>query len=208
MKWFAILRIASSLKTEVKIVLAALGVLLLLPSFAVVVVAQSGIELVSNALAWLNPVTHKVEVRDPNGNIITQLDATTAWPTNGVITQEFGVPNPPYEASHSGIDIAGSLGDPVTTFMSGKVTQAGHLSIACGSCVYVNHGNNITSSYSHLSAIKVKAGDEVKPGDIIGSQGQEGWASGVHLHFSIRVYDVLVNPRIFMVGEPPLRTAQ
>lgn len=205
MNWIILLRTATSFKTEIKIVLATLGVLIMLPAFAVVVAASAGLELVTKALASLNPTTHKVEVRDPNGVIVAELDATTAWPTNGAVTQEFGIPNPPYEASHSGIDIAGDMGDPVTVFMEGTATKTGAVTEGCGQCVFVDHGNSIVSHYSHLSAINVSPGAKVKPGDIIGLQGEEGWAHGVHLHFVIEVFGIKVNPRVFMVGEPQLR---
>lgn len=197
-----ILRIISSLKTELKVVFISLAGILLLPALAVLAIAGSGIEPVSKALAAVNPVTRQVEVRDPNGNVIALLDATTVWPTNGIITQEFGVPNPPYETHHTGIDVAGKSGDPITTFMAGKVTQAGAMPGGCGLCVTVDHGNNITSSYLHMSRVNAKEGQEVKPGDVIGYQGTTGWSTGVHLHFMVKVYGVPVDPRVFMVGEP------
>ena len=191
-----------SFKNEIRVLLITFAVLLLLPIVGVVVLANSGLAAVSSALASVNPVTHKVEVKDANGLIVANLELSTAWPTRGVVTQEFGHPNLPYEAHHTGIDIAGRLGEPVTTFMKGKVTEVGSVTIGCGKCVYVDHGNSIVSSYSHLSEIKVAKGQEVKPGDVLGLQGEEGWATGVHLDFSVKVYGIVVNPRTFMVGEP------
>lgn len=191
-----------SFRNEILIVLGTIGVLFLLPIFAVAVLASSGLGIVADALVSVNPVTHKVEVRDPSGLIVANVELSTTWPTRGVITQEFGVPNLPYEKHHTGIDIAGNLGTPVTPSMAGKVIDVGSLTEGCGKCVFIDHGNHITSSYSHLSEIKAVKGQEVKPGDVIGLQGKEGWASGVHLHYSVKVYGVLVNPRTFMVGEP------
>jgi murein DD-endopeptidase MepM/ murein hydrolase activator NlpD len=200
-----LLRAAGSCKTEVKIILGVIAVLMILPAVVVVAVADSGIAAVSGALAALNPVTHQVEVRDPNGNITAKLSLTTVWPATGRITQEFGIPNPPYELHHSGIDIAGKKYDPITPFMAGKVTKAGAITTGCGKCVYIDHGNNITSSYSHLTEVKVTAGQEVKPGDVIGLEGDTGWAFGDHLHFMIMVYSIPVDPRTFMVGNPELK---
>jgi murein DD-endopeptidase MepM/ murein hydrolase activator NlpD len=199
-----LLRMAVSLKTEAKIVLVSLAVLLFLPIFAVVAIAASGLQAVSDALAWLNPETHKVEIRNPAGDVMLELDATTAWPTTGTVTQEFGIPNLPYEEHHSGLDIANVTGTPITPFMPGRVIKAGPVTEGCGQCVYVDHGNHIVSTYSHMSVVKAKVGDEVKPGDVIGLQGETGWAEGSHLHFTIKLYDIPVNPRIFMVGEPVL----
>lgn len=197
-----ILRALNSLKTELKILVITFAVLLSLPAVAALALVNAPVQAVSDALAWLNPVSHKVEYRDLEGKL-RELDVETVWPVRGKVTQEFGVPNLPYEAAHSGIDIAAPIGEPVTTMMPGKVTKAGAVSIACGLCVSVDHGHGIVSSYSHLSRVDVKEGKEVKPGDIIGAIGETGWAHGTHLHLSIRIAGLLVNPRTFMVGDPP-----
>ncbi len=198
-------RIFSSFKTEVKVVLISLVVLLMLPVIAVAAIASSGLTVVSTALAVFNPITHLVEVHDPNGAIIAQLEATTTWPVRGYVSLEFGERSP-YQEHHTGIDIAnpnGQVGDPVTTFMAGKVIKADSSGKSgYGKYVTVDHGNNITSVYAHLFEVKVTEKQDVKPGDIIGLEGDTGHATGPHVHFEIRVYGVPVNPRVFMVGEP------
>ena len=73
-----------------------------------------------------------------------------------------------------------------------------------GKYVMVDHGNNITSIYGHMSDVQAIEGQEVSPGDIIGLEGQTGHATGPHVHFEIRVYGIPVNPRVFMIGEPPV----
>lgn len=199
------LRVFASFKTELKVIFVSLGVILLLPIFAVLVVADAGLDAVSNALAAVNPVTHLVEVRDPKGEIIAQLQATTTWPVRGYVSLEFGDQSP-YQEHHTGIDIAnpnGQIGDAVTTFMEGKVIKADSSGKSgYGKYVTVDHGNNITSLYGHLSAINVAEKQDVKPGDVIGQEGSTGHSTGSHLHFEIRVYGVPVNPRVFMVGDP------
>lgn len=178
----------------------------MLPAITVLALAGSGLGPVSKALAAVNPITHFVEVRDPNGEIVAQLDATTTWPVKGVITEEFGVPHLPWQATHTGIDIANSqqkIGDPVTPFMSGKVITADPSEkTGWGKYVVVDHGNNITSLYGHLSAVNVTKGQEVKLGDVIGLEGSTGRSTGPHVHFEVRVYGVPVNPRVFVLGEP------
>lgn len=132
------------------------------------------------------------------------MDATTTWPIRGIVTQEFGHPNPPYQVTHSGIDIDGGFGSPVTVFMQGKVIKVGDNVLAgCGThCVVVDHGFGITSIYAHMSAHRVQVGQTVKPGDVLGLQGAEGWAEGAHLHFEIKIANIPVNPRVFMIGNP------
>lgn len=188
-------------KYEIGIILIVLCVLICMPIISVFAAANAGLQAISDVFAVVNPITHKVEIKDANGNIVATLDASTVWPTRGNVTLEFGQPSP-YEEHHSGIDVAGNDHEPVRAFMDGRVTRVGHITEGCGTCIYIDHGNNITSSYSHLSAMTVTESQQVKAGDVIGIQGKEGWATGVHLHFSVRVYGILVNPRVFMVGEP------
>jgi murein DD-endopeptidase MepM/ murein hydrolase activator NlpD len=201
------LRIFASFRTEVKVVIISLVAILLLPVFAVIVIAESGLSIVSDALAIFNPVTHMVEVRDPDGKVVVQLQATTTWPSRGYVSLEFGEESP-YQKHHTGIDIANPLGltgDPVTAFIAGKVTKADPSEESgYGKHVIVDHGNNITSLYGHLSAVNVIEKQDVKPGDVIGLEGDTGHATGPHVHFEVRVYGIPVNPRVFMVGEPVL----
>ena len=204
------IRIATTLYTfrrEIGVIVGVLAALILLPIFAVIGLLNNGVQGASDALVEVNPTTHKVEVRDAKGNLVTTLDATTAWPIKGSVTQEFGVPNPPYQAAHNGIDIDGGFGAPVTVFMKGTVIRVGNVMQGCGShCVVVDHGHNITSTYAHMSAHHVQVGQSVKPGDVIGLEGEEGWAHGEHLHFSIEVLGIPVNPRVFLIGNPPPRS--
>ena len=72
-----------SFKNEIRVLLITFAVLLLLPIVGVVVLANSGLAAVSSALASVNPVTHKVEVKDANGLIVANLELSTAWPTRG-----------------------------------------------------------------------------------------------------------------------------
>lgn len=204
------IRIATTLysfRREIGVILGVLAALIILPIFAVIGLLNNGVQGASDALVSVDPVAHKVEVRDAKGALITTMDATTTWPIKGTVTQEFGVPNPPYQVAHSGIDIDGGFGAPVTVFMQGKVVKVGDVMAGCGShCVIVDHGFGITSAYAHMSAHKVAVGQTVKPGDVIGLEGEEGWAHGAHLHFEIKIANIPVNPRVFMIGNPPPRS--
>jgi len=190
-------------RREIAIVGGAVCCIVLLPIFAVIGVMTNGVQGVSDSLVNVNETTHQIEVRTLTGKIITTLEASTTWPVKGVVTQEFGNPNPPYQLTHSGIDIDGGFGAPVTAFMAGRVISVGNYLAGCGShCVTIDHGYGITSIYAHMSGHRVQVNQSVKPGDIIGFEGEEGWAHGAHLHFEIRVLSVPVNPRSFMIGNP------
>ncbi len=203
--------LVKSLKTEVKIVLSVLIVFIFLPAITVVVVAASGIQLVGDALAALNPITHLVEIFDTNGNKIADLELTTNWPTRGYISDEFGTfdlfRSEMGLGRHNGIDIAnqdGIIGEPITPFMTGNVIRVDQIDDdACGMNIKLKHEFNITSTYCHMSQVtNLPVEAPVKPGDLIGYMGDSGASTGAHLHFMISIYDIPVNPRIFMVGEP------
>jgi murein DD-endopeptidase MepM/ murein hydrolase activator NlpD len=201
-----VLKILGSLKTEFKIVAGVLGTLFFLPLIALVVIANAGVAEVASALVSTNTTTHEVEIKNANGEVTHVLKASTIWPVTGVITLEFGQSDLPYQVHHTGIDIANRhqlIGDPVTTFMEGKVIKVNtDLSNGCGNFVTIDHGDNITSLYCHLSVVLAHVGQEVKPGDIIGLEGSTGNSTGPHVHFQINVSGVPVNPRSFMIGNP------
>lgn len=207
MNYFNIALKLWSFKKELFYVSVTFLLVLLLPFIAVLVITNTGIQLVSDKLVSINTTTHKVEIHDPTGKVVATIDAITTWPVKGVITLEFGESDLPYQPFHTGIDIAnasGKIGDPITPFMKGKVIYAGEISWGFGKYVIIDNGNNITSIYAHLSKIYVKKDDEVKSGDVIGLEGQTGWATGPHLHFQINVFGIPVNPRVFLGQGNPI----
>ena len=75
----------------------------------------------------------------------------------------------------------------------GRVVWASDLGIY-GNCIVLDHGYGLQSIYGHLSRIDVKVGDMVKKGQAMGHSGSTGLAGGDHLHFSMQVDGVQVNP--------------
>ena len=189
-------------KKEFRIVLWTFIVVLSLPIIAVFVLTNAGLPAVSNRLASISLQGHTIEIHDPTGKVIAHIQGVTVWPVHGIVTLEFGESDLPYQPLHTGIDIADKIGDPVTPFMKGKVINTDNLSWGYGNYVVVDNGNNVTSLYAHLSKIEVTKGQEVQPGDVIGLEGQTGWATGPHVHFETRVFGIPVNPRIFVSGNP------
>lgn len=192
-----------SFRKELIYVTSVFLITLLIPVIAVILLTNSGIDIISDRLATQNPQTQAVEIHDPaTGKVIGQIQAKTVWPTHGVITLEFGEPDLPFQLFHSGIDIAnpnGKIGDQVTAFMPGKVIYAGEIFWGFGKHIIIDHGNNITSVYGHLDKIFVIKGQEIKTTDqVIGLEGKTGWATGPHLHFQVDVFGIPVNPRIFL----------
>jgi len=197
---------AFSMKREIKLIFFTLAVICILPVFTVVILTQAGINLVSNALASIDPQTNQVVIHDPaNGNIIETITQPRIWPVSGPVSLEFGAIDLPYQPLHTGIDIASpthQVGDPVGAFMAGTVTYAGETATGFGKHVEIDHGDHITSIYGHLDSIAVTVGQKVDMGTIIGTRGTTGWSTGPHLHFQIDIFGIPVNPRLFLSGNP------
>jgi murein DD-endopeptidase MepM/ murein hydrolase activator NlpD len=95
--------------------------------------------------------------------------------------------------THLGYDLASLKNSPVEAAQNGIVVHAGNLGIY-GNAVIVDHGLGIFSLYGHLSTIAVHEGEHVKAEQTLGQTGETGLAGGDHLHFSILLYGVQVDP--------------
>ncbi len=100
-------------------------------------------------------------------------------------------------AFHSGLDLAGPTGSKIYSTAEGTVAFAG-ISGAYGNAVDIDHGFGITTRYGHLSEIRVKEGQTVHKGDVIGIQGSTGRSTGPHLHYEVRYHDHPMNPANFL----------
>lgn len=170
----------------------------MLPVIAVILLTQVGINVISDKLVDQNPTTQNIQIKDPTtGEVVKEINPTVVWPTQGVITLEFGESSM-YQVFHTGIDIASKLDTPVNPAMDGTVIYAGEIFWGYGKHVIIDHGNNVVTIYAHLNKIYVYKGQKVTTSDVIGGQGQTGWATGVHLHFQVNVYGIPVNPRVFL----------
>lgn len=199
---------AFSLRKELAYVIFTFLLVLSIPVIAVILLTNAGIDIVSERLATVNPQNNAVQIRDPaTGEVIKEIKPATAWPTTGVITLEFGQSDWPYEVFHSGIDIAnpnGQIGDQITPFMDGTVTYAGEIFWGYGKYITIDHGDNISSLYGHLDKIYVIKGQKVTLGQVIAREGNTGWSTGPHLHFTIKVFGIPVNPRTFLGNGNPV----
>jgi murein DD-endopeptidase MepM/ murein hydrolase activator NlpD len=94
---------------------------------------------------------------------------------------------------HLGIDLASTRHADVKASNRGEVVFAEYLGIY-GNMVIIDHGLGIFTLYSHLSQIGSAVGDVVDKDTVIGLSGKSGMAGGDHLHFSVLVNGVFVNP--------------
>ena len=95
-----------SFKKELKAVLLAFLIILLLPVIAVILLTQVGINIISDQLVDQNPRNEAIQIKDPaTGEVITEISPTIVWPTQGVITLEFAQSSP-YQVFHTGLSKA------------------------------------------------------------------------------------------------------
>ena len=119
------------------------------------------------------------------------------WPVIGKISGVFGsqtvldgVPHAP----HTGVDIAAPAGTPIKASLAGKVTLAAPDFFLTGGTVMIDHGYGLSSVYVHLASLAVKKGETVKQGQVIGTLGATGRATGPNLHWGIAWFQVRLDP--------------
>lgn len=124
----------------------------------------------------------------PEAQTVLTTEIATQYPIETVrITQG-------YAFYHPGIDLDGITGDLIRPIKKGYIKEISHSKFAYGNSIIVDHGNEVTSLYAHLSEVDVKDGQEVTTDTIIGKMGATGRAFGDHLHLEIRDHGRSVNP--------------
>jgi len=124
----------------------------------------------------------------PSGRVLS-------WPLDKIfITQLFGktVDSVRLYASgtHNGVDFRASVGTPVMAMAPGAVLGVGDTDLTCfgasfGKFVFIQYNNGLSSTFGHLSLIKVSEGQKVGRGDVVGYSGNTGHTTGPHLHVSL-----------------------
>lgn len=98
----------------------------------------------------------------------------------------------PYLTYHEGVDFSAYGGTPVLAPAAGTVVLAEPLYVR-GGAVIIDHGLGIFSGYYHLSAVHATAGQQVRPGDLLGEVGTTGLSTGNHLHWDLLVNGIWVD---------------
>ena len=136
-----------------------------------------------------------------------QLAAATPsiWPTHGWLSSTAGNRTDPFTGErdfHPGLDISADKGDSVYATADGTIVNASPAG-NYGNLVIIDHGYGLETRYGHLSAFKVKQGQTVKRGDLIGLVGATGRATGAHLHYEVRANGRILNPLQLLLNPRP-----
>jgi murein DD-endopeptidase MepM/ murein hydrolase activator NlpD len=118
------------------------------------------------------------------------------WPLAGWLASGYGQRKDPFDGSadfHPGLDIAAARGTPVRATADGTVTSAG-FNGNYGNAVLIEHGFGISTRFGHLSRFAVRAGQQIRRGDVVGYVGSTGRATGPHLHYEILHNGSPINP--------------
>ena len=116
------------------------------------------------------------------------IRVTAVLPVQGRLTS-------PYSPAHLGLDLAAPTGTPVVAARAGRVTESRYdARTGWGWTVVLDHGDGMTSRYSHNSANLVQVGQTVETGQVIARVGSTGNSTGPHLDFRVMVDGQVINP--------------
>lgn len=117
-------------------------------------------------------------------------------PVNAKITSRYGMRRHPilrYKRMHSGVDFGARHGAPIFAVTDGTVSAAGRMG-GCGKAVKLKHAGSLATRYCHMSRIRVRGGQRVRRGQIIGYVGSTGLSTGPHLHYEVYRNGRHINP--------------
>lgn len=98
---------------------------------------------------------------------------------------------------HKGTDFRAAIGTEVHAMNKGIVRIARKFT-AYGNAVVIDHGLGVQTLYMHMSRLDVKEGDTVEPGDLLGLSGDTGYVEAPHLHISVKINTISIDPAVFL----------
>ncbi len=119
------------------------------------------------------------------------------WPILGRISGVYGsqrILNGEPRAVHYGVDIAAPRGTPITAPADGLVTLAYSEMYLSGNTLILDHGHGVSSTMIHMDSIAVHEGQSVRRGDVVGTLGATGRATGPHLDWRINWFETRIDP--------------
>ena len=138
------------------------------------------IVLIENIL--LKELYNKLPLGSPLENI--KVTSNYGWRKNPITK---------FKEHHDGVDLVAGPWDEVLATGDGMVIRSSRYH-GLGKCVVIRHADGYRSLYGHLSKLKVKKGNQVKKGDVIGMAGNTGYTKGYHLHYEVYKNNIRANP--------------
>ena len=102
---------------------------------------------------------------------------------------------------HAGLDFAAPQGTPIYATANGRITIAGNTSDGYGNHVVIDHGYGYETLYGHMVRVKVRAGQRVKRGEVIGWVGSSGKSTGPHCHYEVHKNGQKIDPIYFFYND-------
>jgi murein DD-endopeptidase MepM/ murein hydrolase activator NlpD len=102
---------------------------------------------------------------------------------------------------HAGLDFSAPQGTPIYATANGTVSTAGSTGNGYGNHVIINHGYGYETLYGHMVRVKVRNGQEVKRGEVIGWVGSTGKSTGPHCHYEVHKYGEKIDPIYFFYND-------
>lgn len=128
--------------------------------------------------------------------------AVPRWPTGGPLSSAYGMRwRGLLPEVHRGVDLAVPTGTPVRAMAAGRVRFSGTMR-GFGRVVWVDHGGRVRTVYAHLSELRVRAGQAVDGGEVLGLSGASGDVTAPHLHFEVHRWGKAVDPVPLLGGRP------
>jgi murein DD-endopeptidase MepM/ murein hydrolase activator NlpD len=150
-----------------------------------------------------NALVYEARKRDTTAADFTKpLD----WPVKGIVSGTFGsqrIDNGTPMAPHFGVDIAAPKGTPIHAPADGIISLAEPDFYLTGGTTMLDHGHGVSTVYIHQDEVKVKVGEAVKRGDVIGLVGMKGRATGPHLHWGMNWFQMRLDPSLSAVAPLP-----
>ena len=123
------------------------------------------------------------------------------WPAEGRFSSDYGWRKSPFtgnRAYHKGIDIRARTGTPILATANGRIIRASRFS-TYGLTVDIDHGDSILTRYAHMSRIKVRKGDTIERGQVIGLVGNTGRSVASHVHYEVHVKGKTTDPMNYII---------
>lgn len=148
-------------------------------------------DLLGSLQSRLETVRSQIESEQALARATPSLPPIAGWLTSG-----FGSRKDPFTGKpdfHSGIDLSANRGTPIKATADGTVKSAAYQG-NYGNAVVIDHGFGLATRYGHMSGFRVRAGQTIKRGEVIGYVGATGRATSSHLHYEILLNGQPINP--------------